>query len=29
MQIESEVWNLPKYIVAIGMILLLFTGRSN
>ncbi len=23
MQIESEVWNLPKYVVAVGMILLL------
>ena len=27
MQIESEVWNLPKYIVAIGMILLLLEDQ--
>lgn len=27
MQIESEVWNLPKYIVAVGMILLLLEGQ--
>ena len=27
MQIESEVWNLPKYIVAVGMILLLLEDQ--
>ena len=26
-QIESEVWNLPKYIVAVGMILLLLEDQ--
>lgn len=25
--VENEVWNLPKYVVAVGMILLLFEGQ--
>lgn len=27
MTVENEVWNLPKYVVAVGMILLLFEGQ--
>jgi len=27
MQLESEVWNLPKYVVAVGMILLLLENQ--
>jgi diguanylate cyclase (GGDEF)-like protein len=27
LQIESEVWNLPKYVVAVGMILLLLENQ--